>query len=221
MYETCIPPELLLTESGCYQPLCPVDDEWVPGEIVNRWHHREQSRHLRDTYEREMLEFDAVLAELLFRRKQTLCQYGRGGKWSDWLRQQRISRSTADRLVAQYAETHGLGDELRHREIVEPLRPTIGVAALRAFRRVKKMLITPRSRMTFLSCLADQFGLGIEVKEDGSMLLSLSPPSNEKGFSDRVPNVIQILDDGSVVPHDYRLRDENGSTAEEAESVFF
>ena len=83
--------------------------------------HREQSRRLKDLHEREMLEFDTTLAELLFRRKQMLSRLGRNGQWSLWLRQQKISRSTADRLVAQYAASHGLADELRHREIAEPL----------------------------------------------------------------------------------------------------
>jgi hypothetical protein len=89
-----------------------------------------------------MLEFDAVLAELLFRRKQMLSRLGRNGQWSLWLRQQKISRSTADRLVAQYAESHGLSDELRHREIIEPLQGNVCLAASRTYRRLKTMLKT-------------------------------------------------------------------------------
>ena len=100
MLEAYIPAEMLLSRDGCYHPLCPVEDDLVAGEIVNRWFHREQARHLKDLHEREMLGFDAPLAELLFRRKQMLCRLGRGGEWSLWLRQQKISRSTADRLVA-------------------------------------------------------------------------------------------------------------------------
>ena len=38
------------------------------------------------------------------------------GTWSTWLKQQKISRSTADRLVLEYAETHGLSDDFPHRE---------------------------------------------------------------------------------------------------------
>ena len=68
-------------------PLCPVEDQYVAGEIVNRWFHREQSRRLKDMHELEMLKFDAELAELLFRRKQMLSRLGRNGQWSLWLRQ--------------------------------------------------------------------------------------------------------------------------------------
>lgn len=136
-----------------------------------------------------------------------LCRLGRNGQWSLWLRQQKISRSTADRLVAQYAATHGLADELRHRDIAEPLEGNVCLAAGRAYKRLKNMLSTPRSRMTYLRCLANLFGLGVELNGDGSVHLSLSPPSNEEVLSDRVPNVIQVLDNGSVVPVDYELGD--------------
>jgi hypothetical protein len=165
---------VLLSEDGYYRPLCPVEDKFVPGEIVNRWFHREQSRRLKDLHEREMLEFDAELAELLFRRKQMLCRLGRNGQWCLWLRQERISRSTADRLVSQYAESHGLADELKHRDNAEPLEGNVCLAAIRVFKRLKNMLSSPRSRMIFLRCLADRFGLGVEFGEDGSTHISLT-----------------------------------------------
>jgi hypothetical protein len=70
--------------------------------------------------------------------------------------------------------------------------------------------------MIFIRCLADRFGLGVELGEDGSTHVSLSPPSSDGDISDRVPNVIQVLDDGSVVPVDYELRNEGDTTAENA-----
>ncbi len=210
MYEHNLDPNMLLSEDGCYRPLCPVDDDFVAGEIVNRWFHREQARHLKDLHESEMLEFDAPLAELLYRRKQMLCRLGRNGQWSLWLRQQRIARSTADRLVAQYAESHGQTDELRHREIAEPLESNVCVAASRTCKRLKNMLSTPRSRMAFVRCLADRLGLGVDLELDGSVRLTTPPPVSEEVFDCRVPNVIQVADDGSVVPVDYELKDECG-----------
>lgn len=210
MYELYAPPEMFLSEDGCYRPLCPVDDEFVAGEIVNRWFHREQARHLKDFHEREMLEFDAPLAELLYRRKQMLCRLGRNGQWSLWLRQQRIARSTADRLVAQYAESHGQTDELRHREIAEPLESNVCLAASRTCKRLKNKLSTPRSRMAFVRCFADRLGLGVDLELDGSVRLSTPPPVKVEDIDYRVPNVMQIADDGSVVPVNYELTDECG-----------
>ena len=210
MYERYIPSEMLLSVDGYYRPLCQVEDKFVPGEIVNRWFHREQSRRLKDMHEREMLEFDATLAELLFRRKQMLSRIGRNGQWSLWLRQFRISRSTADRLVGQYAESHGLAGELRHREIIEPFEGNVCIAAIRTCKRLKNMLSTPRSRMMFITCLADRLGLSVDFGLDGSARLSTPPPVSEEVIDNRVPNVMRITDDGLAVPVDYQLKDDGG-----------
>jgi hypothetical protein len=161
-------------------------------------------------HETEMLEFDAVLAELLFRMKQKLSRIGCTGQWSSWLRQERIARSTADRLVAQYAESHGLTDDLRHREIAEPLEGNVCLAAQRTCKRLKNMLSTSRSRIMFLSCLADLLGLVVDINEDGSVRLSMPPTVKAEEIDYRVPNVIQVLDDGTIAPVDYELQDENG-----------
>jgi len=209
MNEIYIPPEMFLSEGGCYRPLCPVEDEYVAGEIVNRWFHREQSRRLANMHETEMLQFDAALGELLYRRKQMLCRPGRNGEWSRWLRQERIARSTADRLVAQYAESYGLSDELRHREIIEPLQGNVCLAAHRVFKRLKNMLKTPRSRMTFIRALADLFQMSVEW--DGgvdSVRLSIPKAVDENEPSScRVPNVMEIGADGKPMPVNYELKD--------------
>jgi len=210
MHELYIPSEMLLNDDGYYRPLCPVEDEFVAGEVINHWFHREQSRRLKDLHEREMLEFDATLAELLFRRKQMLSRIGRNGQWSLWLRQFRISRSTADRLVGQYAESHGLAGELRHREIIEPFEGNVCIAAIRTCKRLKNMLSTPRSRMMFITCLADRLGLSVDFGLDGSARLSTPPPVSEEVIDNRVPNVMRITDDGLAVPVDYELKDDGG-----------
>lgn len=219
MDEHFFTPDLLLSQDGYYHPLCPVDDEFVAGEIVNRWFHREQSRRLKDLHEREMLESDATLAELLFRRKQMLCRLGRNGQWSLWLRQQRISRSTADRLAAQYAASHGLSDELRHRDIAEPLEGNICLAAHRTYKRLKNMLSTTRSRMIFLKALAYQFNLEADTNLDGSVRLSTPPPANEDELSKFVPHVIQIDDSGRVTPVNYELPQEAVDTVCSVEPI--
>jgi predicted nucleic acid-binding protein len=206
MYEVYPPPKIFLNEDGCYRPLCPVDDEFVAGEAVNRWFHREQSRRLKNLHESEMLTFDAELAELLFRMKQRLSRLGRNGGWSLWLRQHNIQRSTADRLVAQYAESYGLTDELRHREIAEPLEANVCLAANRTSKRLKNMLKTPRSRLTFMKVLGDLFGLGIEFGQDDSVRLTMPPAVDAASINYAVPSPVWVDDDGTIKPVDYELK---------------
>ena len=207
MYEVCPPPEMFLSESGSYRPLCPVDDEYVAGEIIARWFHREHSRRLKNMHETEMLTFDAELAELLFRMKQKLSRLGRNGGWSLWLRQQNIQRSTADRLVTQYAEAYGMTDELRHRDIAEPLEANVSLAASRASKRLKNMLKTPRSRMSFIKILADLFGLEVEYGEPDSARLTIPTFVDEATVNHTVPNVMRVTKAGAVVPVDYELKE--------------
>ena len=207
MYELYAAPDMFLAEGGSYYPLCPVEDEYVAGEAVTRWFHREQSRRMKDLHETEMLKFDAELAELLFRMKQKISRLGRNGGWSVWLRQQNIQRSTADRMVAQYAESYGLTDELRHRETIEPLQGNICLAASRTSKRLKNMLKSPRSRISFVSALADLFQLTVDW-ENGpeSVRLSIPPPVDENDLSScRVPNVFELNGD-KFVPVDYELK---------------
>jgi hypothetical protein len=219
MDELYAAPEMFLSESGSYHPLCPVEDQFVAGEVVNRWHHREQSRRLKDMHESEMLNLDAELAELLFRRKQMLCRLGRNGQWSLWLRQEKIARSTADRLVAQYAESHGLSDELHHREITEPWPSTVSLAAARTFKRLRKILSTPRSRIDFLRILGDLFELTVDPEGwEDSVRLSIPQPVDENDPNlYKVPNVLEITDDGKVKPVDYELKESEN----EESSVFY
>jgi hypothetical protein len=214
MYELYLDPNILLSEDGSYRPLCPVADEYVAGEIVNRWSHREQARKLKDHHESEMLEFDATLSELLFRMKQKLSRLGRNGGWSLWLRQQKIQRSTADRLVAQYAESYGLTDELRHREIIEPLQGNVCLAASRVSKGLKNMLKSPISRMNFIKVLADKFGLCVEWEGEG-VRLRIPPPIDADNPADCVvPPIIEVQDDGTIRPFNYELKEaeeEDGS----------
>jgi pentose-5-phosphate-3-epimerase len=60
----------------------------------------------------------------------------------------------------------------------------------------------------FLRCLADRFGLEVNLELDGSVRLYTLPPIREEDIDCTVPNVIQIANDGSVVPVDYELKNE-------------
>jgi hypothetical protein len=159
----------------------PVDEEYLAGETIMNWANREQYRRMESIQRVEILKSDAILGELFYRMKKKLCRLGRNGGWSLWLKQQRIARSTADRLVLNYAECHGLSDEFPHRE-GDPHEGNICVAAQRTSDRLENMLKSPRSRMTFVKVLADLFGLYVEWEGEGARL------SLRTQFDDEHPN---------------------------------
>jgi hypothetical protein len=200
-------------ESG-HQFQYPVTEDYLAGEAVSQWVNREQYRRTINVQKAEMLKVDAVLGELLYRMKCKLCRLGRNGTWSTWLRQQKIARSTADRLALDYAESHGLSDEFTHRQ-GEPLEGNICTAAQRTVDRLENMLRSPVSRMTFVKVLADLFQLKVDWEGEGARLSLPRQFDDENPNTYLMPNVFEMQPDGSPRPVNYELRDA------EDDSVFY
>jgi len=192
----------------------PGQNEYLAGEIVQQWSVRQSFRREMAGIQAEVLKRDAVLGDLLHRKKRELCKLGRNGRWCAWLKQRRIPRSTADRLVLEHAEFFGLADELPHRERSEPLEGNVSQAAYRTSDRLENVLTTPKSRMTFIRCLGDLLGLEVEFDDNDSVRLTIPTSVDEPYTTDVAPNIIRVSDDGKVVPVNYELRDGEG------ESVF-
>lgn len=191
----------------------PGNDQFLSGEIVFQWSNRESIRSTMCSQQAEMLKIDGVLSGLLYEQKKKLSRLGRNGRWSLWLRQQNIPRSTADRLVLDYVEYFDLKDELPHRADGEPLEGRVCQAAYRTNERLENMLSTARSRMSFVKVLADLFGLGVEYGEADSVRLTMPPPLDTANVNRPVPNVIRVDDERGVVPENYELKDEEGDSA--------
>jgi hypothetical protein len=184
----------------------PGQDEYLAGEVVHQWSCRQSYRRQICGLEAEFKKHDAVLGDLLYRMKRKLSKMGRNGGWSQWLKQRRIPRATADRLVLEHAEFFGLADELPHRERNEPLEANVSQAAYRTSDRLENMLTSPKSRMTFLRCLADLFGLSVEYGDGDCVRLTIPPPITDEEINYTAPNIIEVLDDGTVRPVNYELR---------------
>ena len=196
------------TQCSFYSPNTP---EFLSGEILHLWFQRKSLRREMASQETELSRIDGVLSGLMFDQKKRLSRIGRNGGWSRWLEAHRIPRSTADRLALEHVEFFGLQHELPHREQVEPLEGRISQAAHRASDRHEQMLKSPRSRIMFLSCLADRFGLSVDFGEDGSVRLYTPPPVDENQWeSEPVPNVIEMQENGMPRPIDYELKADEG-----------
>jgi hypothetical protein len=160
----------------------------------------------------EVSRIDGVLSGLLYDQKKRLSRQGRNGGWNRWLTEHKIPRATADRLCMEHVEFFGLQHELPRRERPEPLEGNISQAACRVSDRHEQMLKSPRSRMKFLTCLADRLGVSVEFGDEGSIRLSTPLPEKPEDIDYRVPNVIQVEEDGSIVPVDYELPDDENDS---------
>lgn len=188
----------------------PGNDGYLSGEIVNQWFQRKSIQREMNGLQAELSRMDGVLSGLLYEQKKKLSRLGRNGAWNGWLRQNNIPRSTADRLVLEHVEFFGLQNELPRRERAEPLLGNVSIAACRTSEKHEQMLKTPRSRLMFVTCLADRLGLAVDYNSDGSYRLSTPPPEKPEDIDCRVPNVMHITDDGKAVPVDYELKGEDG-----------
>jgi len=188
----------------------PGNDDYLSGEIVFQWFNRKCHQREMSGQQAELSRMDGVLSGLMYEQKKRLSRLGRNGEWSRWLKQHNIPRATADRLVLEHVEFFGLQSELPKRERPEPLEGNISQAAYRVSDRHEQMLKSPRSRMMFLTCLADRLGVSVEFGEEGAIRLSPPPPASYNESDCRVPNVLQIADDGSVMPVNYELADAFG-----------
>ncbi len=204
----------------------PGNDGYLSGEILAQWHNRKSFQREMNGLQAELSRIDGILSGLLYEQKKRLSRLGRNGGWSKWLAQHKIPRATADRLCMEHVEFFGLQHELPTRERPEPLEGNISLAACRTSDKFENMLKSPRSRMMFLSGLADRFGLAVDFGVDGSIRLSIPPPEKREDIDYLVPNIAQIDAEGKLVPVDYELRDEEGNNnpshdaAPDSDSVF-
>lgn len=108
------------------------------------------------------------LAERLFAMKNILCIPGRSGRWTSWLSEVKIPRSTADRLVERHAEMSGASmvnvptGPSSPEEEVEKL--------LKSLPRLRRVLTTPEMAYLYVIGVIKEFGLNCEDTEWGIML---------------------------------------------------
>ena len=88
----------------------------VDAEIVRLWTaQKDHDAAARKTRE-ELHAIRSSLAERLHAMKSLLAQAGRGGRWTSYLRENRIPRATADRYVLQHEKTLAPSEKKRPTE---------------------------------------------------------------------------------------------------------
>jgi hypothetical protein len=134
--------------------------------------------------------------------KRLLVTPGRNGKWSAWLKERKISRATADRLVIRYAQAFGLINESTHEAIQpEPSEAEIGRLFAALWLRCEKTLTTDSSRYEFLRCYLYRSGLAHEWQNNGILVYEPGhEPVQASAENDGdIPLQVIVGDDGDVL----------------------
>src|ERR1017187_9773401 len=161
----------LLPETG--------DEQRLADEIRQLWAvHVEAKTTVKNT-KGELKAIRELLSERLYELKQLLARPGRCGQWSSWLKERKISRATADRLVLRYGADQP-GYESPHEAISNPSEDTAEKLARVVWSRFRKVLTSEESVIQFIDCIAELSGVGHEQRAEGLLIFKPAPTAAEE-----------------------------------------
>src|ERR1017187_5533945 len=163
--------ELVQAESSQADSVGPSEEEQrLADEIGQLWEvHAEAKTTVTKTKE-ELKAIRELLSERLYELKQLLARPGRCGQWSSWLKERKISRATADRLVQRYGANLP-GYESPHEAISNSPEDTAVRLAKSVWQRFRNTLATDEAVIQFIGCIAEFAGFGHERRAEGLMIL--------------------------------------------------
>ena len=172
-------PTALLPETG--------DEQRLADEIRQLWAvHVEAKTTVKNT-RADLKAIRELLSERLYELKQLLARPGRNGQWSAWLKERKISRATADRLVQQYrADLPGY--ESPHEAISSPSEDTAEKLARVVWARFRKFFVSDEVVIRFINGIAALSGVGHEECADG-LLIFKSVPKAAEGLPGTAPAI--------------------------------
>ena len=204
--------ELVQAESSQADSVGPSEDEQrLADEIAQLWEVHAQAKNTVKKTKEELKAIRQLLSERLYELKQLLARPGRCGQWSSWLKERKISRATADRLVQRYGANLP-GYESPHEAISNPSEDTAEKLAQSVWLRFRKTLATDEAVIDFIGYIAELSGVGHEQRAEGLVIfkpalkaadeLPGSAPAIDPAPqpSDEVPSIAEASDETAATP---------------------
>ena len=118
--------EEITTETQCLAPAVDQASEAkLSGEITALWSAHQDGKATAKRTKEDLKAIRRDLGERLHAMKTLLARTGRGGQWTSYLREHKISRTTADRWSREHEESRNPGSTKRtDGAISEPTRTT-------------------------------------------------------------------------------------------------
>jgi hypothetical protein len=147
----------------------------LASEIEHLWgRHRNVQMSIQQDRDK-VCSLRAELGQRLSQMKEVLARPGRNGQWSAWLKEHKIPRANADRLVAKHARSPNPDMNCLSESISEPTEDTIMKLVSQVSSRLRKTLPGATNIYHFIGSLASS--LGLEPKETVGGLLVPRPES--------------------------------------------
>ena len=141
-------------------------------EILQYWDaHLHYQGSMKETNQKAR-EVRQHLGKLLFHLKQVLAKPGRDGRWSSFLKERKIPRATADRLVARHQRSLDPDGNRLTEATSEPTEEEIQRLLAKVLPKLRRVLRTPASAYRVVDLLSGSFeGLERRVTEEGFVVL--------------------------------------------------
>lgn len=177
---TEIPPQAATEtpEPQTPEPQHPEQDEAaLTAEIAELWRlHSDYKSSIKDQNQ-NLISLRAELGKRLAEMKQVLAKPGRSGGWSGWLKECKISRATADRLVIKYERSLNPDSNCLTAQFTEPTEAEIQTLLDKLAPKLRRVLRTPTSVYRFIELLASSIALDRKHTEEGFVILRPAQPS--------------------------------------------
>jgi hypothetical protein len=136
----------------------------LAGEIKELWSSQKFRASSLRSSRKELEAIRTSLSKRLYNLKHLLVRTGREGKWTDFLRQQDIPRTTADRYVDKWKRSISPEPEKRTSgAIEEPTAEEIALMIKKLRPRLARQLTTPSSINLFIAELGAALEIGVPV----------------------------------------------------------
>jgi hypothetical protein len=163
------------------------NEQKLGDEIVSLWSAHAEAKNTARATKDELWLIRAKLGERLHELKQVLAQPGRGGQWSGFLREHKIPRATADRLVARHLRSLNPDADCLNEAISEPTEEDVQKLFAAVWPKLRRTLSTRQSIRLFVDLLTSHFQCSEATDREILVLTSAAPtscpvPSDEDSF---------------------------------------
>jgi hypothetical protein len=171
------------------QPETPLQDETgLTDKIVRLW---QEHNDFKISIKHQTQDLHALRTELgkhLAEMKEMLAKPGRAGQWSSWLKERKIPRATADRLVTNFERSLNPDGNRLVEAITEPTEADIQKLFAKTFPKLRRVLRTPQSVYRFVDLLTlSSDGTCRRLTEEGLLIVKPLPASESAAQKDQPP----------------------------------
>jgi hypothetical protein len=165
------------------------DEAVLTAEIAELWRRHSDFKGSIKSQTENLRCLRAELGKRLSEMKQLLSRPGRNGQWSGWLKQNRISRATADRLVLQHERALHPDWNRLSEQITEPTEEEIQTLLDKVTPKLRLVMRTPLSAYKFIDLLSASVGLNRKETEGGFIVLK---PPVQTTVEQSIPEEVQV-----------------------------